>query len=81
MQVFVTEQLTEDEQLLLAEVLKHPILTKYFKVLANNTGNDMLSALNKLNIGTEEYMRGQFYYKGQLDCLSSLLDAQQIAAN
>lgn len=77
--LFEPPEITEQDNKVLLELFKNPVLNKYLHTLAAEEARSMVLSLNALEIGTEVYMRNQFYHKGKIDTLSSLLNIQQIA--
>lgn len=74
MQLFNAVDLNEAELKEVELAFKNPVIQKYLTTLAAGVGEDMVSSLNTLEIGTELYMRNQFYLKGKIDALTFLHD-------
>ena len=71
--------LTKTEEDLVAEVLRqNPILLKYYKAVAQNMAVDIAVCPIEYEEKPEEYIRKQYYIKGQLALLEQL--ASQIVS-
>ena len=72
--MFSIEILNEAELKEVELAFKNPAIKKYLTTLAGGVGEDMVSSLNTLEVGTEVYLRNQFYLKGKVDTLTFLYD-------
>lgn len=71
--VFPAQELVKVEEDIIADMLSHPTVKKYFHVLAYNLGRELVLDAVVPEESAEAYMRRQVYVKGQIAVLDLLL--------
>jgi len=80
MNIFPTQELTEQEEHLLKEIFCHPSVKKYLHTLAYNIGRDMILANSLIQEDPAKYLRIQTRGQGALDLVDTLLSSHQLLA-
>lgn len=71
---FTEIELSATEQDIIQAHLRVPEVKKYFLLLSNNLGKDILSTTDLQELPSEQLMRKHLYVKAQLELLQTLYE-------
>jgi len=71
--IFPSQEMKEEDELLLVEIFSHPTVEKYLRTIAYHAGQTIVAGLPSITDNEELYRRKIIFQQGQLAVLEILL--------